>query len=327
MLRKAFSKLRKGLTKTRESFAGALRAVAGGRSLDDDLLRELKRRLVEADMGVETSLRLVDAMRDAAKRGEIKTGDEAVAFLKSRVLETLRSGEDNAAVGPRARASSETPYVVLVVGVNGVGKTTTIAKLANRYQQEQLRVVLGACDTFRAGAVRQLEIWAQRLGVEIIRGKEGGDPDAVAFDACDAAVARGADVLILDTAGRLHTQEPLMRQLRKIRDVATKRIASAPHETLLILDASTGQNAVRQAEQFTGAVDVSGLILTKLDGTARGGVVVAIRDAIGLPVRFIGVGETIDDLAPFDAEAFVDALFEAESPAAKPASRQEPIRN
>lgn len=312
MLRKALSKLRAGLSRTRASFGGALRAVVAGRSVDDALLRDIERRLIEADVGVQMSLRLAGEMREAVKKGDLARGEDAIVFLKRRMTEALR-GEQPCA---DATASAATLRVLLIVGVNGVGKTTTIAKLTRRFQRQGQSVLLGACDTFRAGAIRQLEIWADRLGVEIIRGQEGGDPAAVAYDACEAALARGADALILDTAGRLHTQDPLMRQLRKIRDVVAGRINGAPHETFLILDASTGQNAVRQAEQFAQIVDATGVILTKLDGTARGGVAFAVREATGLPIRYVGVGEQIDDLAEFDAEAFVEALFEEDEPAA-----------
>jgi fused signal recognition particle receptor len=199
--------------------------------------------------------------------------------------------------------------VILVAGVNGAGKTTSVAKIAASLRQQGKSVLLAACDTYRAGAVRQLEIWSERLGVQVVKGKQGGDPAAVAFDACEAALSRGVDVLLIDTAGRLHTQDPLMRQLTKIRDVAARKIPGAPHEVLLVLDATTGQNAVRQAEEFGRAINVTGLFLSKLDGTAKGGVVVAIHQATGIPVKFIGVGETPEDVQPFDPESFVDAMF------------------
>ncbi|RMD62825.1 MAG: signal recognition particle-docking protein FtsY [Planctomycetota bacterium] len=315
-LRRAFQSLRKGLAKTRRSFTAALRTALVGKRLDEDLLREIEKRLIEADLGVQTATRLVAQLREQASHGSIRTGEEAFEFLKARVASMLTdacaaqptASED--ALGPQRQPRTASPRVVLVVGVNGAGKTTTIAKLAKRLTEQGERVLLGACDTFRAGAVHQLTVWAQRLGVDIVKGSEGGDPAAVAFDACQAAKARGVDTLILDTAGRLHTQAPLMRQLRKIRDVAARHIEGAPHETLLVLDATTGQNALEQARIFQDVVDVTGLVLTKLDGTARGGIVAAVASETGLPVRYVGVGETLDDLTPFDPHAFAQALFE-----------------
>jgi fused signal recognition particle receptor len=200
----------------------------------------------------------------------------------------------------------------MVAGVNGVGKTTSVAKLAHSLKASGRSVLLAACDTYRAGAVRQLEVWAERLGVPLVKGQQGGDPAAVAFDACEAAKSRGVDTLVLDTAGRMHTDESLMRQLGKVRDVVSRQVPGAPHEVLLVLDATTGQNAVRQAERFNEAIDVTGVFLTKLDGTARGGVVVAVHEAIGAPVKFIGVGETVEDVEPFDPARFIDALFAEE---------------
>ncbi|MFN4841137.1 MAG: signal recognition particle-docking protein FtsY, partial [Phycisphaerales bacterium] len=216
-------------------------------------------------------------------------------------------------LSPEFRLAPAAPTVVLITGTNGAGKTTSIAKLAHMFRRQNKTVLLAACDTFRAGAVRQLEVWAERLGVEVVKGQQGGDPAAVAFDACKAAVARGVDVLILDTAGRLHTQDPLMRQLGKIYNVAGKLIPGAPHEALLVLDATTGQNAVRQAQEFARFSPLSGLILTKLDGTAKGGVVIAIRQATSIPVKFIGTGETPDDLQPFNADEFAEAMFSEEA--------------
>jgi fused signal recognition particle receptor len=213
------------------------------------------------------------------------------------------------------RLAASGPTVILVTGVNGAGKTTSIAKLCAMFQAEDKRVLVGACDTFRAGAVRQLEIWADRLGVDLVKGQQGGDPAAVAYDACAAGLARKADVIILDTAGRLQTQDPLMRQLSKIRSVAAKQIEGAPHETLLVLDATAGQNALRQAESFLEAAEVTGIFLAKLDGTARGGVVVAIREQTSIPVKFVGLGETPADIQPFEPEAFVEALLGAGAPA------------
>jgi len=306
MLRSALQSLRKGLARTRRSFTSALRSALVGRRLDEALLREIEQRLIEADLGVQTATQLVAELREQAEKGAVRTGEEAFAFLQRRVAKLLENGRSE----EQPLAAVQPPRVVLIVGVNGAGKTTTIAKLAKRLTDEGQRVLLGACDTFRAGAVHQLSIWAERLGVEIVRGKEGGDPAAVAFDACQAATARKVDTLLLDTAGRLHTQAPLMRQLRKIRDVAARQIAGAPHETLLALDATTGQNALEQARIFQEVVEVTGLVLTKLDGTARGGVVVSVAAQTGLPVRYVGVGERLEDLAPFDPQAFAQALFE-----------------
>ena len=307
-----FSKVKSGLEKTRESFVGGLRSILLGRRLDDELIRELEARLIGADVGVTTTSRLIAGVRDAYKRGEMSTGDEVLAYLK-RELKALWPAEDRELkVGEPGEGASGGPRVVLVAGVNGAGKTTSIAKLAHELRSRGYSVLMAAGDTFRAGAVRQLEIWGERLGVEVIKGQQGGDPAAVAFDAADAAVSRGVDVLIVDTAGRLHNQEALMRQLGKIHGVLGKKIPGAPHETLLVLDATTGQNAVRQAEAFGAAVAVSGIFLAKLDGTAKGGVIVAIHDATGAPVKLIGVGERPEDVQPFDPEAFVEAMFAEE---------------
>ncbi len=303
LLKSIVSKVRKGLERTRETFVDGLRSMLAGRTLDEALLQDIETRLLQADIGVRTTTELVDGLRRDYRAGRITKGEEVLDALK-RELKALWPAQDRALT-----FAAEGPTVILVAGVNGAGKTTSIAKLAHELRETGRTVLLGACDTYRAGAVKQLEIWAERLGVQIVKGAQGGDPAAVAFDACDAAIARGVDVLILDTAGRLQTQDPLMRQLTKIAGVATKRIPGAPHEVLLVLDATTGQNAVQQAEKFGEAIDVTGIVLAKLDGTAKGGVVVAIQKATGVPVKFIGVGETHADLEPFAPEAFVDALF------------------
>ena len=312
LFKSTFSRIRKGLTATRESLLGGVVDLLRGRTLDDALIDEIEARLIRADVGLAPTRRLIDGLRADYKAGKVSKGEDVLAYLK-RELKALWPEEDRRL---RFAAASEggphTPTVILVAGVNGAGKTTSIAKLAKALHDEGRTVLLGACDTFRAGAVRQLEIWAERLGVEVVRGKQGGDPGAVAFDACDAAVARRVDVLILDTAGRLHTQDPLMRQLVKIRDVTARRIPGAPHEVILVLDATAGQNAIRQAQEFSGAIGVTGVFLTKLDGTARGGVVVGVREALGVPVKFIGVGETLDDIQPFDPDSFVEAMFATE---------------
>ena len=294
--------LRRGLSRTADALVG-LRAFLAGRRIDEDLLGEVEARLLAADVGVAATRDLVDALRRDWKAGTISTGEEVVPFLKA---ELRRRWED---VDLSLARSERKPTVVLVVGVNGSGKTTSVAKIAASLKAEGRSVLLAAADTFRAGAVRQLEIWSERLGVELVKGVEGGDPAAVVFDAADAALARGVDVLLVDTAGRLHTQDSLMRQLSKLRSVLAKKIPDAPHETLLVLDATAGQNAIRQAEVFTEAAEVTGIFLSKLDGTARGGVVMAIRDQMGLPVKLVGVGERPEDVEAFDPEAFVEAMF------------------
>lgn len=303
LFKSVVSRLKKGLDRTRESFVGGLRSILSGRTLDDGLIDELESALIQADVGVRTTGTLIEGVRRDYKAGKLTKGEDVLAYLKSE-LKTRWPEAD------RELTFAETgPTVILVTGVNGAGKTTSIAKLCAQLRAQDRTVLLGACDTFRAGAVRQLEIWAERLGVEVVKGQQGGDPAAVAFDACSAAKSRGVDVLILDTAGRLHTQDPLMRQLTKIRSVASKQIPGAPHETLLVLDATAGQNALRQAEEFGQAAGVTGIFLAKLDGTAKGGIVVAIREATDIPVKFVGVGETPEDVEPFDPERFVEAMF------------------
>ncbi|MBX3322479.1 MAG: signal recognition particle-docking protein FtsY [Phycisphaeraceae bacterium] len=303
MIRSVLSKLKAGLERTRETFIGQIRSLLVGRKVDDALISELESRLLASDVGVVTTRTLIEGIREDAKKGTIARGEDVLEYLK-RELKALWPAEDRVlhfAVAP--------PTVILVTGVNGAGKTTSIAKLCHVLRSEGRTVLLGACDTFRAGAVRQLEIWAERLGVDVVKGQQGGDPAAVAFDACTAAKARGVDVLILDTAGRLHTQDPLMRQLSKIRSVVARQIEGGPHEVLLVLDATSGQNALRQAEEFSAAAGVTGIFLTKLDGTAKGGIVIAVRETTSIPVKFIGVGETPQDVQPFDPDQFVDALF------------------
>jgi len=307
-----FSKLREGLDKTRETLVSGLRSLLTGRRLDEALIAEIERRLIQADVGVKTTARLVDGLRAAFRAGTLSRGEDALEYMKAE-LKKLWPPADRELHGAPAGAG---PTVIIVTGVNGAGKTTSIAKLCKVLRDREQRVLLGACDTFRAGAVRQLEIWGERLGVGVVKGQQGGDPAAVAFDACVAAKARRADVLILDTAGRLHTQDPLMRQLTKIRSVVARQIDGAPHEVLLVLDATAGQNALRQAEEFGRAMSgepggrgVTGIFLAKLDGTARGGIVIAVKDATDIPVKFVGVGETPDDVQPFDPAAYVDALF------------------
>jgi fused signal recognition particle receptor len=304
-LRSMMSKLRQGLSRTREAIGGTLRSLVSGRALDEALIRDIERALLLADVGTAGTRRLIDGLRSDAKSGALRRGEDALEYLK-RELGAMWPADDRS-----LRLAPAGPTVILVTGVNGAGKTTSIAKLCAMFQSEHKRVLVGACDTFRAGAVRQLEIWADRLDVDLVKGQQGGDPAAVAYDACAAGLARGADVIILDTAGRLQTQDPLMRQLAKIRGVAAKQIEGAPHETLLVLDATAGQNALRQAESFLEAASVTGIFLAKLDGTARGGVVVAIREQTDIPVKFVGLGETPADIQPFDPETFVEALLGA----------------
>jgi fused signal recognition particle receptor len=269
-------------------------------------LEAVEELLLEADFGVPTTLRLVEELDRAAKRGAIKTHDEFLAALSTGIREALEAGRAD----PALRMAPSAPTVILVVGVNGAGKTTFIGKLAHRLRREGRRVVVGAGDTFRAGAIDQLRVWAERTGADFVGGKPGGDPAAVAFDAIDAGVTRGADVVIIDTAGRLHTSEGLMNELRKVARVIARRLPDAPHETLLVLDGTIGQNAVAQARVFAEAVPVSGLVVTKVDGTAKGGIVVAVHEAIDVPVKFLGTGEKADDLEPFDADAFAREVLE-----------------
>ena len=312
MFKAILSKLRHGLDKTRESLVSGLRTLLTGRKLDEELIADVERRLIQADVGVATTGRLIDSIRADFRAGKLSRGEDVLGHIKDDLKRLWPPADRELAVA----APGAGPTVIVVTGVNGVGKTTSISKLCALLRSQGRTVLLGACDTFRAGAVRQLEIWGERLGVDVVKGQIGGDPAAVAFDACAAAKARGVDVLIIDTAGRLHTQDPLMRQLSKIRSVVSRQIPGAPHEVLLVLDATSGQNALRQAEEFgramaaePGGRGVTGVFLAKLDGTAKGGIVIAIREATSIPVKFIGVGETPDDVQPFVPDAFVDALF------------------
>src|SRR5689334_1110005 len=271
-------------------------------------LEQLEQLLLEADFGVPVTLRLVEDVERRAKRGLVKTETEFHEALAEGVDAALRTGNSD----PTFVFSESAPTVVLVVGVNGAGKTTFIGKLSAQFRGEGKKVMVAAGDTFRAGAIDQLRVWAERTGAEFVAAKPGSDPASVAFDAIDSAIARNADVLIVDTAGRLHTSEGLMEELKKVARVIMKRLPGAPHETLLVLDGTIGQNAVQQAKQFSAAVPVSGLVVTKLDGTARGGVVVAVHEAIDVPVKFLGVGEAADDLEPFEAREFAQALLSDE---------------
>jgi fused signal recognition particle receptor len=299
----AAQSIKDSLTRTRNVIFNRIAGLFGASEVNADTWDELEELLIQADVGVETTLYLAERLRQRAR-------DEAI--LKASEFQTVLR-EELRALLPRPaplNLGGRPLDVILIVGVNGSGKTTSIAKLAYRYRQEGRKVLLAAADTFRAAAMDQLGIWAARAGVDIVRGPEGGDPGAVAFDALQAARARGKDLVIIDTAGRLHTQYNLMAELRKVRRVVEKDVEGAPHETLLVLDATTGQNALSQARRFQEAVEVSGVVLAKLDGTAKGGMVFAITRELGLPVRFIGTGEGMEDLMPFDADAFVEGLLE-----------------
>jgi len=294
-----FDKIRGGLTRTRAAVVDRIASLVGSGALDDDAIDEIEAVLIQADVGVETAADLVDALRDSGGEGDV------FDLLRSELTAIVG---DEAPFDPRADLTGR-PHVVLVVGVNGVGKTTTIGKLASQYRQAGRSVVMAACDTFRAGAVAQLEVWAERAEAGIVRAQQGADPAAVAFDAVAAARSRQADVLLVDTAGRLHTKVNLMEELKKVRRTLAKQDGDAPHETLLVLDATTGQNALAQARQFHEAVGVTGLALTKLDGTAKGGIAFALRRELGVPIHLIGVGEGVDDMQPFDGPEFVAALL------------------
>lgn len=300
----------KGVQKTKRSFFEKLsRAVVGKSKVDDDLLDAIEEALVASDMGVETTLKIIDSLEEMVHKDRYMSLDELTDMLHEEIgkLLDISDGQE-----PAPFDFSKKPYVVMVVGVNGVGKTTTIGKLASMLKSMGKKVVLGAADTFRAAAVDQLTIWSERAGVDIVRQAMGADPASVAYDTVKSAVARGADVALIDTAGRLHNRIDLMNELTKIRNVMRKVIPDAPHEVLLVLDASTGQNAFQQAKEFSRATDITALAVTKLDGTAKGGVVIGIVDQFKVPVKFIGIGEGVDDLKVFDRKEFVDSLFSKE---------------
>jgi fused signal recognition particle receptor len=299
-----FERLKKKLSKTHDTIVGRIDTLLlGKKQIDAGTLEELEEILISADLGVATTTELIGILEQRLKRNELRDGDTLKKALKEEILSRL-SGES-----APLNIDSAKPYVILVIGVNGVGKTTTIGKLAWKFSSKGKNVLLVAGDTFRAAAAEQLEIWGERVGVDVVRHKEGADPSAVAFDGCKAGLARNKDILFIDTAGRLHTKVNLMEELKKIRRILGREIPGAPHETLLILDASTGQNALSQARLFKEIADVTGLAITKLDGTAKGGIVVAISSELKIPVRYIGVGEGIDDLREFDPEQFVEAIF------------------
>ncbi len=302
--------LDKGLEKTRDSFLSKLtRSVAGKSTVDEDVLDNLEEILVSSDVGVNTTLKIIERIEMRVAEDKYLGTSELNRMLREEIATLLEKNEDG--VSGWQIPEQDLPYVIMVVGVNGVGKTTTIGKLAHQLKQEGKHVVLGAADTFRAAAVDQLKIWAERTGVEIVSQEMGSDPASVAFDTLQAALSRNADVVIIDTAGRLHNKVGLMNELTKIRTVMTKLVPNAPNDVMLVLDASTGQNAIEQAKQFTKATEVSSLALTKLDGTAKGGVVIGISDQFKIPVRYIGVGEGIEDLQPFVRTEFVDSLFKS----------------
>ncbi|MCD6175097.1 MAG: signal recognition particle-docking protein FtsY [Planctomycetes bacterium] len=296
--------LQEHLGKTRKKISSGLSSILTlGRTIDDVLLEQLEETLISDDIGVDTTSQLIDDLRDAYKTGTIKKTDDILPFLKDH-MKGYWPEQDR-----QLNKAASGPTVILVAGINGSGKTTSIAKLAHTLNKSGNSVIVAACDTFRAAAVEQLTIWAERIGVQIVKHKSGADPAAVAYDACQAAVARDVDYLIMDTAGRLHTQKHLMDELSKIRKVITKIIPDAPHEVILVVDGTTGQNAIVQAKMFTAAINVTGIFLAKLDGTARGGIVIAIKDMLDIPVKFVGLGETPEDIAEFDPAEFVEALF------------------
>lgn len=301
----------KGVKKTNESFFAKLsRAVVGKSKVSEDVLDAIEEALISSDMGVDTTLKLIDNLEDRVERDKYMSMDELVEILRDEVGKLLNVSESDGPVEPFD--FSKKPYVMLVVGVNGVGKTTTIGKLAANLRAQGKRVVIGAADTFRAAAVDQLQIWADRAGVDIVRQEMGSDPASVAYDTVRSAVAKGADVVLIDTAGRLHNRIDLMNELTKIRNVIRKVVPDGPHDVLLVLDSTTGQNAFQQAREFSRATDVTSLAVTKLDGSAKGGVVVGIVDQFRIPIKFIGIGEGIDDLKVFDKKEFVGSLFTRE---------------
>jgi fused signal recognition particle receptor len=296
------NRLKKGLSKTRKVLSTDINELfAGNRKIDDELLEELEELLITSDMGARTTMDLIQSI--SKKSSGISGADQLKQALKENILLLLNSEK------PSPQKITTKPHIIMVIGVNGVGKTTTIGKLAAKFVTSGKKVIIAAADTFRAAAVEQLAIWAQRAGVEIVKHKEMSDPAAVAYDGIEAALARGADVVLVDTAGRLHTRKNLMEELKKIKRAISKKLPEAPHEILLVLDATTGQNALSQAELFHNALDVTGIALTKLDGTAKGGIVVSICNTLEIPLKYIGIGEKIEDLQEFDSVRFVNALF------------------
>lgn len=310
MLGGFLNKIKEGLGKTRDVMHDKIAAVVpiGGR-VDEEMLDEIEAILIQSDIGLDTAVEVIEELRNAVRSEKVSDGEDVMRMLQEQLAEVVALGSDGA-LPLGADSLPVAPFVILVVGVNGAGKTTTVGKLAKQYADAGKKVLVAACDTFRAGAVAQLDVWAERAGVDIVRAQQGADPAAVAFDALAAARNRKVDVLLVDTAGRLQNKTNLMEELKKIRRSLAKQDPQAPHETLLVLDATNGQNALSQAREFNDATELSGLALTKLDGTAKGGIVVALRKEMDLPVKLIGVGEGVDDLQPFDGETFARAMFE-----------------
>ncbi len=301
-----FEKLKAGLSKTHQGFVEKIdQLLMGKKSIDQDLLDELEGLLFSADLGVKTASYLIEGVQRGLKRGELQEPEKVKDFIKQEILRILKTGERSLSIN----FSQTKPFLFMVVGVNGVGKTTTIAKIAHQYSSQGKKVLIGAADTFRAAAVEQLEVWAKRVGADLIKQSKGSDPSAVAFDSVHAAKARDMDLVFIDTAGRLHTKVNLMEELKKVKRIISREYPGAPHEILLVLDATTGQNAISQAKLFHEAIGVTGIALTKLDGTAKGGIIVGITDELTIPIRYIGVGERMDDLREFKATEFVEALF------------------
>ena len=301
-----FEKLKNGLSKTHQGLVEQIdRLVLGKKTIDQDLLDELEGLLFAADLGVKASGQLIEGVHQGLKRGELKEPEKVRDFIKQEILRILQAGEKPLSID----FSQIKPFVFMVVGVNGVGKTTTIGKIAHQYSSQGKKILIGAADTFRAAAVEQLQIWANRAGADLIKQSKGTDPSAVAFDSIHAAKARNIDLVFIDTAGRLHTKVNLMEEVKKVKRIIGRECPGAPHEVLLVLDATTGQNAISQAKLFNEAIGVTGIVLTKLDGTAKGGIIIGITQELNIPIRFIGVGEGIDDLREFNASEFVQALF------------------
>jgi fused signal recognition particle receptor len=298
-----FEKIKEGLTKTRDQLITRVEWAVTGKPIDENAFDEIEEAIILSDAGVETAQILVTSLKEKWKRGQIKTSDDIKRSMKEEIGRLL------APVQSSMNTNGTKPFVILALGVNGVGKTTTIAKLTSIFQQSGKTILIGACDTFRAAAIEQLEVWAKRLHVDMVKHADGSDPAAVAYDAVKAAKARDIDILILDTAGRLHTKANLMEEMKKIKRVVTKELPGAPHEMLLVVDATNGQNAIAQAKTFHEALQLTGIVITKLDGTAKGGFILPIAHALKIPVRYVGVGEKIDDLIPFSAKDFAEALL------------------